>query len=188
MQNLEALRVDFERRTNRSLAMPIAGAMIWSTVSVLGALLPPRMGMFALVALTGAIFPLAILIANARREELLSNDNPLARLMGACVLMVNLLWVVHITLLLRAPRFVPLSIGVGLGIHWVVYSWIIRHPLGYVHALARAILVVSAWWLFPANAATSCALAVVACYGLSIYQMATRNVPSTVISEPAMPG
>lgn len=176
MQNLDALRLDFERRSNRSLSMPLAGAVVWSGVAVLGALLPARLGTFALVALTGAIFPLALLIAKVRGEALLSNDNPLARLMGACVLMVNLLWVVHITLLLRAPQFVPLSVGVGLGIHWVVYSWIIRHPLGYVHAIARAILVVGAWWTFPANPRTSCALAVVACYGLSIYQMATRNI------------
>jgi hypothetical protein len=126
---------------------------------------------------TGAIFPLAMLIATIRGEQLLSNKNPLAQLLGACVFMVNLLWALHIPLVLRAPVFVPLSVGIGLGLHWVVYSWIVRHPVGYVHAAGRTVLLLVAWWMFQGYVVTACALAVVLAYVYAIYTMATRPIP-----------
>jgi hypothetical protein len=67
--------------------------------------------------------------------------------------------------------------GVGLGLHWVVYSWIIRHPVGYTHATVRTVAVLAAWWMFPDRVVTACAVAVVLAYGVAIYQMATRRVP-----------
>ena len=100
---------------------------------------------------TGLIFPVALLIAKFRRENLTGRLNPLSRLMGMSVLMVNLFWAVHIPLLLGAPRFLPLSLGIGLGIHWIVYSWIIQHPVGLIHAILRTGLVVSVWAAFPTH-------------------------------------
>ena len=130
---------------------------------------------------TGAIFPLALLVARLRGEQLIENTNPLARLMGACVFMVNLLWAVHLPLAARAPAFVPLSVGIGLGLHWVVYSWITRHPVGYTHASLRTAAVLAAWLMFPDRAVTGCAFAVVMAYGLALYQMATRPIPQSAL-------
>ena len=178
MLELERTREDFERRSNRSLSMPIAGAIVWSAVGLLGLLLPQRVAIYALLFGTGAIFPLAMAIAALRGEQLLSNSNPLAKLMGACVFMVNLLWLLHLTLLFRAPVFVPLSVGIGLGLHWVVYSWITRHPVGYIHAVMRTLALVAAWWLFPDMVVTACAAAVVLAYAYAIYTMATRPIPT----------
>ena len=177
MAALDELRADFERRARRSLSLPIAGALVWTMVGVTGLLLPTRWSTLALLFGTGAIFPLALAVARFRGEQLIENTNPLARLMGACVFMVNLLWAVHLPLAARAPAFVPLSVGIGLGLHWVVYSWITRHPVGYVHAALRTIAVVGAWWLFPDGVVAACAGAVVLAYLLAIYQMATRRIP-----------
>jgi hypothetical protein len=170
------LRADFERRSNRSMSMPIAGALVWTVVGCLGLVLPSRTALLVLIFASGAIFPLALVIAKLRREQLLENQNPLAKLMAACVLMVNLLWPLHIMLLIEAPAFVPLSLGIGLGLHWVVYSWIIGHPLGYVHAIVRSLGLAVAWWLFPSYSVAACAAVVVAAYGVTLCQMATRPV------------
>ena len=178
MLALDELRDDFERRAKRSLSLPIAGTIVWTIIGVLGLILPDRMAIYALLFLTGAIFPVALGIATLRGEQLLSNTNPLAKLMGACVFMVNLLWALHIPLALRAPVFVPLSVGIGLGLHWVVYSWITRHPVGYQHAVIRTVALLVAWWLFPANVVTACAAAVVLAYFYAIYGMATRPIPA----------
>ena len=185
METLVDLRADFEQRTHRSMSLPIAGAIVWSLAAVFGCLLAFKPALLALVFSTGAIFPLALLIARLRKEELLNNTNPLTRLMGACVLMVNLLWALHIPLLMKAPIFVPLSLGIGLGLHWVVYSWIIGHPLGYVHAIVRTLGLVAAWFLFPSNVITACALVVVATYCITLFQMANRSpLRSTFESSP----
>jgi hypothetical protein len=177
MASLEVIRADFEMRTNRAMSLPMAGLLVWSAIAVLGLALPPKQSVFALVWGTGAIFPIGLLIARFRGEELISNKNLLAGLMGACVLMVNLLWALHIPLLVKAPTFVPLSVGVGLGMHWVVYSWIVRHPLGYIHAVIRTLGLLCAWVLVPTNPVTACALVICTVYGLTLYLMATREIP-----------
>ena len=114
MHTLNDLRADFDARSKQSLSMPLGGLIVWSAVAVLGAMLPLKAGVFALVFATGAIFPIALVIARFRGEQLIDNPNPLGRLMGTCVVMVNLLWAIHIPLLVYAPQFVPLSLGVGL--------------------------------------------------------------------------
>jgi hypothetical protein len=178
MTTLETLRADFEQRTNRAMSAPIAGAYVWSVVAALGLVLPQRTAVIALMLASGVIFPLATVIARLRHEQLLDNQNPLAKLMGACVLMVNLLWALHVVLFIKAPALVPLSVGIALGLHWVVYSWIIGHPLGYVHALLRTSGLAVAWLLFPSNSVTACAAVVVVAYCVSLYQMAVRPIPA----------
>jgi len=188
MEKLSELRADFEMRSKRSMSMPIAGAIVWCVIAVLGMVLPFKSAILALAFGTGAIFPIAMAIARARGEDLLNNTNPLAKLMGTCVLMVNLLWAVHIPLLMKAPQFVPLSLGIALGLHWMVYSWIIRHPLGHQHAVTRTVGLVAVWFAFPEQIVTASAVVVVVTYAVTIYQMATRSVHGGVLSPSAANG
>jgi hypothetical protein len=181
MSTLADLRADFNERSRGSLSLPVAGLIVWSCIGVLGLVLPPASASLALVFATGAIFPLAMGVARLRGEQLIENTNPLARLMGTCVLMVNLLWALHIPLLMQAPQFVPLSLGVALGLHWMVYSWIIGHPLGYQHAILRTLGLVAVWFAVPGNRITASAAVVVAAYALTIVQMRAR-----LASRPAL--
>jgi len=174
MQTLTQLRVDFDERSRRSLSLPIAGMVVWCVVGILGMMLPSKAATLALVFATGAIFPLAMGVARLRGEQLIENANPLARLMFVCVVMVNLLWAVHIPLLMHAPRFVPLSLGIALGLHWMVYSWIIAHPLGYRHAVLRTVGLVAVWFAFPAHPVTASAAVVVMAYAVTIVEMCVR--------------
>ncbi|SJN27417.1 hypothetical protein CZ797_04970 [Pseudoalteromonas sp. JB197] len=163
--------------------MPIAGACVWLAIAIISTQFDERTGVLILLFGSGAIFPLALAIARVRGEALISSDNPLAKLMGLCVLMVNLLWAVHIPLFLYAPTFVPLSLGVGLGLHWVVWSWIVQHPLGIVHAVLRTILVAVAWFTFPENRLLAIGLVIVFVYGISIWQMLTRSYTTHITSR-----
>lgn len=185
MHTLEDLRADFDTRSKRSLSMPIAGMIVWSAIAVLGVLLPPKSALLALVFGTGAIFPLAMAIARLRGEQLIDNPNPLAKLMGVCVFMVNLLWALHIPLLIHAPQFVPLSLGIGLGMHWMVYSWIIGHPLGIQHAVLRTLGLVAVWFAFPAQLVTASSVVVVLAYAMTIAQMRSREAVSSLLAFPA---
>jgi len=173
---LDDYRKDFEQSSNRSVSMPIAGAIIWATIALLSTLLNENIAIYVLLFATGAIFPVALVIAKFRNENLVSSQNPFAKLMGLCILMVNLLWVVHIPLLLNIPEFVPLSLGVALGLHWVVYSWIVQHPVGLIHAVLRSILIVTVWYLFPSDRLFAISSVIVLVYLVSIYQMLTRNL------------
>ena len=116
LQNFGTYRDAYARTAGRSLAMPIAGAIVWTAAGVAGRLLSDRLAGLALIFGSNVIFPLALLLARHLNEDLLSRESPLARLMGASVLIVNLLWPLHIVLFLKDPSFLPLTLGVGLGI------------------------------------------------------------------------
>lgn len=177
--SLENCRKEFELTSNRAVSMPIAGAVVWAFIAFISTQFDTITSTYILIFATGAIFPIGLLVAKLRNEDLVSSKNPLAKLMGICVLMVNLLWGLHIPLLLNAPEFIPLSLGIGLGLHWVVYSWIIQHPLGLIHAISRAVLLCAVWFLFPEKQLLIMSCVIVGLYIITIYQMLTRNVVST---------
>lgn len=172
--HLALLRADFDRHAGRSLALPVAGAIVWSAIGVADLVLPPTTASLLLLFGTGAIFPLGLAVAHQLGERLIDNPSPLAALMGRCVLMVNLLWAVHLTVFALAPAYLPLTLGIGLGLHWIVFGWIIGHPLGLIHATTRTALVTAAWWLIPTHRISAVAVAVVATYAYALFALATR--------------
>ena len=180
---LEELRADFEWSAKRSLSMPIAGAIYWLVVAIVSTQVPVSAGLLVLLFGSGLIFPIALLISKITKEVVFSSKNPLAKLMGASVLMVNLLWAVHIPLFLYAPEFLTLSLGIGLGLHWVVYSWIIQHPLGLIHAGLRTALILVMWFSFPESRILAVGVSIVFVYCLSIWQMISRPLPHNNLSQ-----
>jgi len=61
--DLDSYRIDFEQSANRSVSLPIAGAIVWLVVGLLSTQLNERMGVLALMVCSGAIFPIGLLIA-----------------------------------------------------------------------------------------------------------------------------
>jgi hypothetical protein len=171
-----ALRADYDRQAGRSLAMPIAGALVWTIAAVAATQLDQPTATQVLLSATGAIFPIALVLARVLKEKLVNNPSPFGRLMGLCIIMVNLLWALHSTLIFKDASLVPLRLGIGLGLHWIVFSWIIDHPVGIIHAVLRTILVTALWWLFPTQPVVAVAVSVVIAYAYSIFALATRRL------------
>ena len=178
MQTLESLRQEYELNSNRALSMPIAGMIVWLAIGVISLLVPDNINPLVLMFGSGVIFPLALAIATKRNELLTDNSNPFSKLMGMSVLMVNLLWALHIVLFFAYPEAVYLSIGIGLGLHWIVYSWIIKHPLGLQHAIIRTVFVTLAWFYFPDERLFAVSFVIVITYLVTLVQMASRPVPA----------
>jgi len=174
--SFENERQAFEVATNRAISMPLAGAIVWFCAGLISLKLEFNLAIYVLLFSTGAIFPLALIISKLRNEALIASINPFSKLIGLCVLMVNLLWGVHVPLVFYAPEFVPLSLGIGLGLHWIVYSWIISHPLGIIHSILRTLLIVLAWYFFPEARIFAVSIAIVLVYSLSLFQMLTRKI------------
>lgn len=74
---LQELRWDFERMTNRSLSMPLAGACVWLIIAACGYVLPENRATVVMLFGTGLIFPIALLIGKVRHENLTDRSNPL---------------------------------------------------------------------------------------------------------------
>lgn len=173
---LDELRADFIRRRKGCLSLPITGCIVWSLAAITSFHAPLAKANLALIVCYFLLVPIAIGIARIRGEQIGGGaDNPLLRLAAFARLMVTLLWAVHLPLLLLAPTFFSLSIAVGYGIHWIVFSWTVGHPVGLVHAVLRTLLVASAWWLFPDVRVTAVAAAVTVAYMVSVWQLVRLN-------------
>ena len=169
---LSDLRADFRRMGNRFLAMPIAGAVCWGVAGVFGAVLPDHRAAVALVIACVVITPLALVIARFLDEQLVGRRNELGRLMGSSMLMTNLFWAVAVPFWFLDPSSLALSAGIILGLQWIVLGWIIQHWIGLFHAVARTLLVLAAWCLFPGSRFVAVPVVVVGMYLLSIFVLA----------------
>jgi hypothetical protein len=178
---LTLLRAEFLQESGRSLSLPIAGAIVWTIAGIATLFLPAQIATYLLLFGSGAIFPIGLAVARLLGENPLASNNPLSRLMGLCVLMVNLLWALHLTFLFTEASFFPLSLGIGLGLHWVVFSWIIGHPAGTIHAVLRTVLATGLWWLIPAHPISAVALGVVVAYSYSIFTLSRRPLTELAV-------
>lgn len=186
---LDYLRSDYDAHAGRSVALPVAGLVVWVTVGVIGLFVAPHASRLVLVIGTGFIFPLGLAIARLLGEPLIGNPIPLAGLMGRSVVMINLLWALHVILFVTAPEFLPLSLGIALGLHWVVSGRTIDHSVGLIHAVGRTVLITGMWILFPDHRVSAVAAGVSAAYLYSICVLATRdrshhNAPAPAESRP----
>lgn len=183
--SLADLRSEYAFHAGRSIALPLAGALVWAIIGLAALVLPERTSTIVLLFGTGAIFPIALVLARLLRERLLDNPSPLAALMGRSVFMVNLLWAVHLAVYAQIPELLPLTLAIGLGLHWVVFGWVINHRLGVVHAAVRTVLVVSMWWLMPGARISAVAAAVVLAYVYSIIALMSRTITDNAASADA---
>ena len=182
---LHELRVDFILRRKGCLSLPITGCIVWSLAALASFIVPPARANVALIVSYFLLIPISIAIARIRGEQVIGSGNPLFKLASMCRLMVSLLWAVHLPLLFWAPEFFPLSIAIGYGIHWIVFSWTIDHPVGLIHALLRTFLVLGGWYFFPENRVGAVSIAVVMAYLLSVWQLRGiyREMNSNVLAQ-----
>ncbi len=183
-RTLNELRAEFGR--SRFLAFPIAGAVAWSAAGVFGVFLPDAgSASIALFMCMPAIFPIAFLISRFTGEDVFGakGQNELDHLFVLGILMSMLVWGIVIPFWMVEPSSLPLGVGILAGLMWVPLSWMLQHWVGLFHAIARTVLVVMAWFLFPDDRFVAIPVVVVIAYLISIAALARRRLP-----EPARPG
>lgn len=180
---LHELRAEFG--SSRFIAMPVAGTIAWAVAGILGAFLPERTASYALFLCTGMIFPLGILIGRFVGEDVLSTRNELDRLFGMNVLMASLVWAIAIPFWMVEKSSLPLSVGVLAGTMWIPFSWMLQHWVGLFHGIARTVLVVAAWFLFPGQRFVVIPAIIVVIYFISIYALLKRPLPQPPAAKSA---
>jgi hypothetical protein len=170
--NLDELRADYLARRKGVPSLPIAGIINYSVAAAASLLVAPEHHNLVLFICFWAIMPVAGLMGKLRGEQMIGTaDNPLFRLSSLARLMVLLTWGIHIPVWIHAPALFPLTVGVAFGLHWIVFSWTIGHPVGVIHAVLRTALVVAAWHLVPGNRMGAVAAVVALAYLVSVVQL-----------------
>jgi hypothetical protein len=150
LRSLDEQRAEYARR--RGLAMPLAGAIVWTLISIAGAFMPPVLVVWSLFIGTGFIAYFGILLSRFTGENFLDKNKPknaFDYLFFHCVAMALLVYAIAIPFFRVDYTSLPLTVGILSGLMWVPFSWIIQHWVGIFHAVARTILVTAAWYLAP---------------------------------------
>jgi hypothetical protein len=63
------------------------------------------------------------------------------------------------------------------GLMWVPLSWMLQHWVGLFHAIARTVLVATAWLVFPDRRFVAVPMVIVVVYLISIAALASRPRP-----------
>jgi hypothetical protein len=185
-RSLDVQRDEFSSRP--LLATPIAGTIAWAVVGLAGLFLPSRPASFVLFIVTGMIAYLGMFISKFTGENFLDRSkqkNEFDALFLFTVAMALLAYAIAIPFYLIDHTSLPLSIGVISGMMWLPMTWIIRHWIGIAHALARAIVVVTLWYIFPEHRFIAIPFAIVALYVVAIFVLLERNAPIGDDQNPA---
>lgn len=180
---LTQLRADFEKKANRSMSMPIAGLLVWCLILGIGQMFPTKTAIVYMLFASGLIFPLALLVAKYRQEDLFIKNNPLGKLIMVGLVMANTLWVLHILLMFVQPQLVPYSLSLALAIHWPLYGWIIQDKLGSIHLMMRAFGLFAAFLWLPFNSIVNAAIVTILCYAITLVQMSLRSLPEQELAS-----
>ena len=151
-RSLEDQRREFSNR--RFLAMPLAGAIAWAVVGIGGLFLNPFPACMTLFIATGSIVYLGMLISRFTGENFMDKTkqkNTFDALFMMTVLMALLVYAIAIPFFLRDYTSLPLTVGILSGLMWVPLSWVIEHWIGLFHGIVRTVLVIAAWYAFPAH-------------------------------------
>lgn len=169
---LQEMRLDFILRRRGSLALPICGVFVYSVAAILSLILEPRWHNLALTLCFFAVMPLGALMMRLRGEAQGSAaENPLFDLSAKARVMALSTWAIHIPLWIHAPELFPISLGIGFALHWVVFSWTVDHPVGFIHLSMRIVFVLTAWHLSPGNRMGAVAAGIALAYAISVIQL-----------------
>lgn len=170
-QQLERARRAFFVRAGGGVGLPAAGLLYWAALAVAGMVLTTKAwGAVACIG-SGLIYPLGLLLARPTRSNVAIKDDPLSPLALRGIVAINLLWPLHFAIWFTAPQLLPLSLAIGMALHWPIIGWMYDCRACLAHALMRVPLVSAIWFLLPGYRLTLLPLAVALVYAVTIVQI-----------------
>ncbi|MCJ8009380.1 DUF7010 family protein [Lederbergia wuyishanensis] len=136
---LEELKKDLIIDAQKGHPFFLAGAIYWLAMGVLGFFLEgQQLALFYLVG-TGSIFPLAILLGNMQKVNILSK-NPLG-VLGGIIGGIQAFYIpIWIVIYMKEYQLLPMAIGVLAGSHFFPYLWIYKSRAYLFFTVALALV------------------------------------------------
>jgi hypothetical protein len=149
--------------------IPLAGAVYWLGLAVLGWYVDGKQWVFWAFVTSGAIFPLALLFAALARNNFMKDKSVVGSVLFPAFASMFLFWPIAIAAFWDAVDIAPLALAIGMSIHWPVIGWSYGQTAIYTgHALVRAIAVFTIWIALPDQRYTTLPLAVALVYLLTV--------------------
>jgi hypothetical protein len=173
--SLDEQREEFSRR--RLIATPIAGTIAWAFIAVCSLILSPLAASMVLFAATGSIVYLGMFISRFTGENFLDKSKPKNEFDSLFLYTVGMSFLIYA---IAIPFFrldytsLPLTVGILTGIMWMPMSWVIRHWIGWAHAITRTVAVLLVWYMFPEHRFFAVSVTIVMLYVVAIYVLEMR--------------
>lgn len=164
-------------RSNRFIAMPLAGAIAWTGIGIVGATGNVFASVWAIFIGTGIIFYLGIGIGKLIGEDVLGRDRQSSffdRLFLLGAFQAILVYLIAIPFFQLETSSLPMTVGVLTGLMWIPFSALAGHWVGLFHGIARTVLVVGAYYLLPDYRFAAIPAIIVGIYAVTIYILAMR--------------
>jgi hypothetical protein len=175
---LEEMRADFIARRKGSLSLPMVGAVLYALAAVLSLWIPAAKHNLVLTICFWAILPLGALTMRLRGEQSPNPENPFFKLSAVGRILALSTWAIHIPVWIYAPDLFPLTIGIAFALHWANLSWMLDHPVGFIHLGMRITFVLMAWFLVPQDRMGAVATGVALAYVVSVLQLRQIDWPA----------
>jgi hypothetical protein len=118
---------------------------------------------------SGAIFPLAVLLATMTGNGFLRDRNPLSSVLFPAFAGMLLFWPMVFATAKVGLEATPLIIAIGLSAHWPVIGWSYARTLLFTsHSVVRAGIVTWIWFTMPDARITLLPFAVAAIYLVTV--------------------
>lgn len=147
----------------------LAGMIYWLALATMSQFMEPIPHLQAAFALSGMIFPLALLLAWIARIPFMKDRTALSPVLLPTFIAMLLFWpMLFIATADAGPGVVMSILAIGLSLHWPVIGWTYgRTALYCTHAVGRAALVFWTFYAFPDQRMLLIPLAVAASYGVT---------------------
>jgi len=177
---------NFLIKANGGIGLPAAGCIYWLAAGIAGYYLEPRTWYSVACFATGLIFPLGLVLAKPLKSDVLAKSHISSVLFPALISML-MFWPLAIAGGTLDVSFVPLAIGVGMGLHWPVIGWMYGGKSFMAHAFFRTIGCTVIWFVLPDHRFTILPLYVAFVYFITIFaikaevEMAKKQVATATV-------
>jgi hypothetical protein len=139
-------------RLKGGFPIPLAGALYWAALGFAGYHLHPQLWNLAGFVFSGAIFPVALLLARLFGNDFMKDRTATGDVIFPAFVAMLLFWPIAVGALWEAPTLVPLILAIGMSQHWPVIGWSYGRTWLYAgHAIVRAIGAFAIWAWLPAD-------------------------------------
>ena len=117
--------------TKKGMGFPVAGLIIITFAAIAVNLLPERQALISVFIATGSVFPIAMFISKLFKVNPFVKFPPLSNL-GAILAGVQIFyWPLFILVFNIAPAWIPFSMAILFGSHFIPYGWLYKSKAYY---------------------------------------------------------
>ncbi len=166
---LKQERLKAYARLRGGFSIPLAGATYWAALGVAGFNVDFATWTKTAFFGSGAIFPLALVYARIFNNNFMRDKSAVDSVLFPAFLSMLLFWAYIAAAAQEATSMISLILAVGMSVHWPVIGWSFgRTGIYSAHAVARAIIPTTLWFMFPEERLTWLPISVSAVYLITV--------------------